>query len=240
MRQQKGRYLHLCLSDTAKEAFRDLPDHAKTDYDRAVTLLRAKYDRPDVASQALSQLMQRGQHSSESIDQYASELKKLSRKACPHMDHGAVDLILKEIFMKGILQRYQKDLCLRNPGTFDDAVDTANNIESALSDVDSSVVAQATCSKSSQSKQIDELVKSVNDLVQIVKKGHSKGSSAAVSTPQSYFYPQIDCQGYHTFPEYSSYPQTFEQGSNLYCADCRKVGHDTLQQNPIHRGGNPK
>ena len=124
--EQRLRFLPLCLTAVARDAFDSLTDGQRATFRDAVDGLKGFFHRPnsvDAHSQLRSLKFEPRQH--HSFDVFLIKFKKLVHEAFP----GSVsDIVMFNCFLDAVPERYKVDIVSQGVTTFTDAVERTRNV----------------------------------------------------------------------------------------------------------------
>lgn len=124
--EQRLRFLPLCLTGVARDAYDSLTDGQRATFSEAVEGLKGFFHRPnsiDAHSQLQSLKFEPRQHPS--LDVFLIKFRKLVHEAYP----GSVtDIILFNCFLNSVPERYKVDIVSQGITTFPGAVDRIRNV----------------------------------------------------------------------------------------------------------------
>ena len=163
----------------------------KSDYGRLVDALKSHFVPEENQHLYLSDFRCRKQKSDESPEEFAADLVALLERAMPSAtvtDKTSRDILLREQFIFGSNDEVQRELVLKNPKNFREAVSTSKQILSSLafasrfssSHVDSSAVA----SVAPGTRSLTEEVQLLRREVELMRTSSAGGACAAVHTPR--------------------------------------------------------
>ena len=120
----KLRFLPLCLTSVARDAFEALSQEERGTYSAAVTGLRRFFDRSSTL-EAHSRLRELKFDPASPLDTFVVQFKQLARDAFPGISS---DQVLFHSFLSTLPARYQQQLVAAGVSTFDEAVDKVRNL----------------------------------------------------------------------------------------------------------------
>lgn len=124
--EQRARFLPLCLTGVARDAYDSLTDVQRTTFEDAVEGLKGFFHRPnsvDAHSQLQSLKFEPREH--HSFDVFLIKFRKLVHEAFP----GSVnDIVLFNCFLDAVPERYKVDIVSQGITSFSGAVDRTRNV----------------------------------------------------------------------------------------------------------------
>ena len=120
----KLRFLPLCLSGVARDAFEALPADSRTTYEKAIRGLSANFGRP-CALDAHAKLRNLQYDTSMSLDAFVIKFKHLMSQAFPGQ---LSDQVLFHTFLPALPGRYQEHIIAQGISDFEDAVGRVRNL----------------------------------------------------------------------------------------------------------------
>ena len=120
----KLRFLPLCLTGYARDAYEALPREEKDTYSRAVAALRRSFVKP-CALDAHSRLQQLKFDPTTSLDHFVIHLRKLVAEAFPG---GDCDQVRFHSFLTAMPREYQQQIVAAGIATFNEAVEKVGNL----------------------------------------------------------------------------------------------------------------
>ena len=124
--EQRLRFLPLCLTSVARDAFDSLTDCQRTTFKDAVDGLKGFFHRPssvDAHSQLRSLKFEPRQH--HSFDVFLIKFRKLVHEAFPG---NVSDVVLFNCFLDAVSERYKVDIVSQGITSFTGAVDRTRNV----------------------------------------------------------------------------------------------------------------
>ena len=124
--EQRLRFLPLCLTSVARDAFDSLTDSQRTTFKDAVDGLKGFFHRPssvDAHSQLRSLKFEPRQH--HSFDVFLIKFRKLVHEAFPG---NVSDVVLFNCFLDSVPERYKVDIISQGITSFTGAVDRTRNV----------------------------------------------------------------------------------------------------------------
>lgn len=125
----KSAYLGLCLTGNALKTFRALDANVQDDYDLAVIALEAKFQPKEKREAFLIQFETRERGQSEELNNLATDLELLVRKAYPGLPNDALDDLVRGRFLACLDPSIRLACRQARPKTLQEAVGVAYEIE---------------------------------------------------------------------------------------------------------------
>lgn len=109
------------LRDRAAEHYESLEEDAKDDYDILCESLRERFIPKELQTLYYSNLFGCKQKDQQSVDDYASEITKLTSRAYVEMPKRQKEILTKEHFVQGLNPDLKRFVLMSNPKTFEEA-----------------------------------------------------------------------------------------------------------------------
>ena len=123
--REKLLQFELHLVGRAEAVYETLPAEVKGSFTTAVEALRKRLQPPKRDALRLAQLIKRKQQSDEHVDKYAQDFEALVDKSYGNregMDQASKDMLKRDLFVQGLLWKWQEKVLPSSANTFDDAL----------------------------------------------------------------------------------------------------------------------
>ena len=125
---QRACILPTYLEGRALDCYRELPKAIQADFDTLVSELEEKLQLPGIEKQSAMKMKYRRMKPKESLESYASDIKKLARRAYPRMDEETRDSVALDHFLFGLTPDLQDKLIDRDFNSLEECLTVAQRI----------------------------------------------------------------------------------------------------------------
>ena len=236
---QKLRFLPFCLCGIARDAFESIPPESKESFNLAITSLQGFFHRPD-ALDAHGKLRNLRYDPPQPLDNFVIQLRQLASEAFPG---NTSDIVLFNLFLSALPERFQRDIVATGTTTFDDAVTKVKNLIRAEQWAQQRVRDVPVREVSVAESKLDELMDRISRLEASLSRGQSqntaaassqrpRGNGAARESPPASPRQCRSCGGYH---------RGVCRFRNKTCFVCGEVGHiRSACSRAVNGGGAPQ